>query len=52
LLSAYLPFVFTMESKNDLIDGIKIDRVYVDGKKTELEAHRSKQREITEKSNP
>jgi len=40
---------FTMESKNDLIDGIKIDRVYVDGKKTELEAHRSKQREITEK---
>ncbi len=40
---------FTMESKNDLIDGIKIDRVYVDGKKTELEAHRSKQREIIEK---
>lgn len=40
---------FTMESKNDLIDGIKINRAYLDGKKAELEVQRNKHREIAEK---
>ena len=40
---------FTMESKNDLIDGIKIDRVYLKGKLTELEGQRNEWKKITDK---
>lgn len=46
-LSVFL--FFTMESKNDLIDGIKIDRVYLKGKLTELEVQRNEWKEITDK---
>lgn len=46
-LSVFL--FFTMESKNDLIDGIKIDRVYLKGKLTELERQRNEWKEITDK---
>ncbi|MEA3358005.1 MAG: hypothetical protein U9R17_01105 [Thermodesulfobacteriota bacterium] len=40
---------FTMESKNDLIEGIKIDRVYLKGKLTELEGQRNEWKKITDK---
>ncbi len=46
-LSVFL--FFTMESKNDLIDGIKIDRVYLKGKLTELEGQRNEWKKITDK---
>jgi len=40
---------FTMESKSDLIEGIKIDRVYLKGKLTELEGQRNEWKIITDK---
>ena len=46
-LSVFL--FFTMESKNDLIDDIKIDRVYLKGKLTELEGQRNEWKKITDK---
>ena len=39
---------FTMESKSDLIEGIKIDRVYLKGKLTELEGQRNEWKIITD----
>lgn len=40
---------FTMESKSDLIEGIKIDRVYLKGKLTELEGQKNEWKIITDK---
>lgn len=40
---------FTMESKSDLIESIKIDRVYLKGKLTELEGQRNEWKIITDK---
>jgi len=39
---------FTMESKSDLIESIKIDRVYLKGKLTELEGQRNEWKIITD----